>query len=874
MFRASPHLRQGAQVVAKSVDVLAVDPAQSTTLQPVSAGPSAGTDERLAAALAEVVGVQHVSVDSHFFDDLGADSMVMARFCARVRKRPDLPAVSMKDIYRYQTISRLAAALSHEVAAPVEAPEPAPADVVKPARGWEYVLCGALQLLIFLTYTYLAAEVMERGYEWISVAPGILEIYLRSVVFGAAAVLALCIVPIIAKWLIIGRWKPRQIRVWSLGYVRFWVVKVLVRSNPLLLMIGMRSRTSASSPLYALYLRALGAKIGRGVTIYSRNVPLCTDLLTIGDGSVIRKDAFINGYRANNGVIQTGPVTLGKEVFVGEMSVVDINTSMGDRAQLGHTSSLHSGQVIPDREIWSGSPAQRSQGSYRMAGPVRVTATRRTVYGILQLLNGLFVFMPLLISGLIILLAEVPQLNALLDPGPMVFTSWEFYLHALIISMVLFFGGTLVGLLVVMTVPRVFNLAIKPDRDYRLYGIRYAAQRMVARLTNPKFFTFMLGDSSYIVNYLHWLGYKFPDVVQTGSNFGMDLKHENPYHSTIGSGTMVADGLSIVNADFSSTSFRVSPTAIGARNFLGNFIVYPAQGRTGDNCLLATKVMVPFGGVARNDVGLLGSPHFEIPRTVQRDTRFDHMKTAEELPRRLAAKNRYNIATMGVVLLVRSINVFVVTLFALGAADLYPLLGAVSIAIGGVLALLFSLFYTVLMERLVAGFKDLRPKVCSIYDPYFWWHERYWKLSAQPKILDGTPFKGLAWRLLGVRIGKRVFDDGCGIVEKTLVTIGDDCTLNAGSKIQCHSQEDGAFKSDHIVIGSGCTLGVSSMVHYGVTMGNGSALAADAFLMKGEEMPKNARWGGNPAREMREDHGRMALAVIPPQLVARHAQSH
>jgi non-ribosomal peptide synthetase-like protein len=284
--------------------------------------------------------------------------------------------------------------------------------------------------------------------------------------------------------------------------------------------------------------------------------------------------------------------------------------------------------------------------------------------------------------------------------------------------------------------------------------------------------------------------------------------------------------------------------------------------------------MVPVGGTARDDVGLLGSPNFEIPRTVQRDMRFDHMKTAEELPRRLAAKNRYNIATMGVVLFVRSINVFMVTLFTLAAADLYPLLGGVSIAMGGVLALLFTLFYTVLVERLVAGFRHLHPKVCSIYDPYFWWHERYWKLSAHPKILDGTPFKALAWRMLGVRIGKRVFDDGCGIVEKTLVTIGDDCTLNAGSKIQCHSQEDGAFKSDHIVIGAGCTLGVSSMVHYGVTMGNGSVLASDAFLMKGEEIPKNARWGGNPAREMREDHGRMALAVIPPQLVAHHAQSH
>ena len=40
--------------------------------------------------------VERVSVDSNFFDDLGADSMVMARFCARVRKRPDLPAVSIR----------------------------------------------------------------------------------------------------------------------------------------------------------------------------------------------------------------------------------------------------------------------------------------------------------------------------------------------------------------------------------------------------------------------------------------------------------------------------------------------------------------------------------------------------------------------------------------------------------------------------------------------------------------------------------------------------------------------------------------------------------------------------------------------------------
>ena len=58
----------------------------------------------------------------HFFDDLGADSMVMARFCARVRKRPDLPSVSIKDIYRHPTISGLAGALALAAAPATPAP--------------------------------------------------------------------------------------------------------------------------------------------------------------------------------------------------------------------------------------------------------------------------------------------------------------------------------------------------------------------------------------------------------------------------------------------------------------------------------------------------------------------------------------------------------------------------------------------------------------------------------------------------------------------------------------------------------------------------------------------------------------------------------
>ena len=55
--------------------------------------------------------VERVSVEDNFFKDLGAHSLLMARFCAKLRQHPGLSAVSMRDIYLNPTIARLAAHL-------------------------------------------------------------------------------------------------------------------------------------------------------------------------------------------------------------------------------------------------------------------------------------------------------------------------------------------------------------------------------------------------------------------------------------------------------------------------------------------------------------------------------------------------------------------------------------------------------------------------------------------------------------------------------------------------------------------------------------------------------------------------------------------
>ena len=316
---------------------------------------------------------------------------------------------------------------------PVESPAPTSVEVAKPARTSQVVLCGALQLLTFLGYSYLAALVMAQGYEWISAGSGVLDIYLRSVISGCALFLFLFTVPILAKWILIGRWKPQQIRIWSLAYVRFWVVKTLVRRNPIVLFTG--------SPLFNLYLRALGAKVGRGVVIFSTHVPICTDLLTIGEGTVIRKDSFINGYRAHAGFIQVGAITIGKNAVISEATVIDIDTSMGDGTQLGHASSLHSGQAVPDGQRWHGTPGQQTEADFLTVEPARCGTLRRVAYAIWQLLTLLLVYLPVGIGGSALLLVKVPRLSELMGEGTGAYANWTFYRDALVASFVLYFGS-------------------------------------------------------------------------------------------------------------------------------------------------------------------------------------------------------------------------------------------------------------------------------------------------------------------------------------------------------------------------------------------------------------------------------------------------
>jgi non-ribosomal peptide synthetase-like protein len=555
------------------------------------------------------------------------------------------------------------------------------------------------------------------------------------------------------------------------------------------------------------------------------------------------------GYGAYGNRIHIDAIRVGRSAYVGEQSVLEIGSAIGDFGQLGHASSLQSGQRVPDGKRYAGSPAEETTTSFRLADETPAQPIQRALFTAFRLAFVIAVAGALTDVVVVYLMAALTEGDDALALKP-----WDATFAVLpmaaVTALSVTVGSLVAGLLAIYAVPRLANLFLVKGKVYPLYGFHHGMQELVRLVSNSAFFNLMFGDSVFIEPYLRWVGWKLGLGVETGSNFGSEQGQDNPFLCSVGANTVASDSLWLGNLTMSSRAFRLGQCRIGENNFLGTMVYVPPGARTGDNVLLATKVMAPIDGPVRENVGLLGSPAFEIPRASARDLEMLAAIGAKERKRRLVSKTWFNIASIVGLVASRWLIVFLaVYLFGWTAAvygvnDAPPMVAAA----GAVALLAMAIF--ILVERVSLGFGRLKPEVATVYDPAFWRVERHWKLSDSPlaTAFAGTPMRNAISRLLGVKVGKRVFDDGCILSERTLVEIGDEANLSQGALVQAHSLEEGVFKSDFVRIGADASVGIGCLVHYGVTMGDNTHLDADSFLMKGEITPAGSRWRGNPAK--------------------------
>jgi non-ribosomal peptide synthetase-like protein len=802
--------------------------------------PETETEKLLCRALAEVLKLEQVSIDSDVFADYGAHSLLIARFCAKVRQLDPSMHVAMRDVYANTTLRRLAGVLDAARPAAFDAPEILPAH--RPSDS-AYYFCGAAQLVFYALLGGIVFIAGQVALGWLCEeidAP--LALYARALVVAIGWFLAHNALAVAGKWLLIGRVRPGTIPLWSVAYFRFWAARLIVRSAP--------ATAFAGTPLFNAYLRLLGAKIGRNAIILSHVFPITADLFEVGEDAVIMRRALVPGHSAVGNRVHMDEIRIGRSVFIGEQSVLDIGTSIGDFGQLGHASSLQRGQHVPDGKRFAGSPAEETATNFRLADAASISSLRGWLFAGLNLAFALAVAGALAESAIVYLAALLSGTEA--DAGG----AWEAALTLLPTAAAASLAVCLVSiagaLALLYAVPRIAGGFLSEGRVYPLYGFHYGMQQIVQTVGNSRFFNLIFGDSAFVDWYLRVVGWKLGRGEQTGSNFGTDQGQDNPFLCSVGANTMASDGLWLGNLTMSSHAFKLGACRVGERNFFGNAVYVPPGARTGYNVLFATKVMVPIDGPMRENVGLLGSPAFEIPRHASRDLAMLAAFSQAERLSRVSRKTLHNIVTIAATLGARWLVVFL-AIYVLGwTAAIFGGSNVPAMTIAGEVAVVLSIAVCVLVERASIGFGRLQPETVTVYDRAFWRVERYWKLSVSETPLGamfaGTPMRGFLWRLLGVKVGRKVFDDGCGMSEPTLVEIGDEANLNAHSFIQAHSLEQGVFKSDRVRIGADCSVGVDALVHYGVTMNERTQLDPDAFLMKGEITPAGSHWRGNPAK--------------------------
>ncbi len=113
-----------------------------------------------------------------------------------------------------------------------------------------------------------------------------------------------------------------------------------------------------SNALYVLFLRAMGAKIGKNVIVNSNTI-YDHDMLEIGDNTVIGGDAAIIGHVGEKGNLVRKKIVIGRDCTIGQYTTIFPGAVIGDNCHVGAMSLVPKGMKLDSNAVYGGVPARK-----------------------------------------------------------------------------------------------------------------------------------------------------------------------------------------------------------------------------------------------------------------------------------------------------------------------------------------------------------------------------------------------------------------------------------------------------------------------------------------------------------------------------------
>ena len=817
-------------------------PLELTAVRPAeSAAPRTPAETALFAALEMLLPGRSLASEADFFDDLGGHSLLVARLVSRLRQNPRFAAIGVQDIYRERRLTAIAAFMARLEQQQRETP-PAPTTraAVPPSRRW---LCGLAQAAVipffvtlniadwlapFFVYHYFTGDPDDSTARAVA----------HSLVTFALTRLGNVVVAILGKRFIAGPLKAGRYPLWGVTYFRWWLASRFAELPDVYLL--------TSTPWMTLYLRSLGARVGRDVLIDTVTIG-APELLTMEDGAGLGTLVNIENARVEGGELIVGPVILRRESTVESYAVLENDTEVGAHAQLCAQSALAAGRKIPDGEIWDGAPAQKTP---RTASPL----PPRPKVGRIQLwwFAGLFALTAIVVSVLFFL----PTFPAFLlidwvdaqtwdvfesDAGPLALFGYIFLLAVP--------AGALFVIVTMLVTAGLRHLM--PHQTAGIFPVNSVAfwrKKFMGQILDGSLHELHgLYASVFAPLWLRFLGVKVGRDSEISTAEGIV-----PELLELGDDCFIADGAMLGDEEQRGGWMILQPTAIGHRSFVGNGAFVPDGAKVPDDVLIGVQTRTPANDQLRSGQTWMGSPPILLPAREQ-VAGFPEALTFR--PSRLRRVGRGTVEALRIVLpLALAIaSGYSIVRLVLPLAEQHGWGWHVMAALGvagcgyGVASFLF----VVAAKWILIG--RYRPRAAPMWTPFVWISEAITNLYeslAVPNLLNGlrgTPMLPVALRLLGAQIGRGVFLNTTDLTEFDCVCIGDEAELNLFSGPQTHLFEDRVMKIGAVDIGARVTVGARSTILYDTAVGDDTRLGPLTLVAKGERLPAGTRWTGSPA---------------------------
>ncbi len=238
----------------------------------------------------------------------------------------------------------------------------------------------AFRLLpVFVTVTIglavlgaLQALARMFGIWWAALAGG--------VVLLAAGAIA-CVITVAAKWVLVGRIRAGEFPLWSSFVWRNEVADTFVET----VAAPWFARAASGTPVMNLWLRGLGADVGRGAWCETYWLPEA-DLVTLGDGSTVNRGCVVQTHLFHDRIMRMDSVVLEAGATLGPHCVALPAARVGAGATVGPASLVVRGDEVPPSTRWQGNPirpwkpqkpqqpGKKSDGKNAPAGVVEDTA--------------------------------------------------------------------------------------------------------------------------------------------------------------------------------------------------------------------------------------------------------------------------------------------------------------------------------------------------------------------------------------------------------------------------------------------------------------------------------------------------------------------